>query len=374
MISIVRGLCQNFGLLLMCLSLHAADPLPATSTPTPSGFAIQRGVNISHWLSQSRDRGEERRARFTQDDVSRLAALGFDHLRIPIDEVQMWDESGRPDPEAFALLNEGIKWCLDAGLRVVVDLHILRSHYFYGTERPLWTEREAQDRFVKCWEDLSEALGHHPTNMLAYELLNEPVAPDPEQWNELLARAHHAIRVKEPSRTIVIGSNKFQSTETFDSLRVPENDPNIILSFHFYEPFHLTHHQASWVPFGSYSGPVKYPGVTVEPADLEGWPEELRAKMESATKSWDRAKIEECLAKPLALSAKTGLRLYCGEWGCYIKVPREARLAWHRDVVSVLSSHGIAWALWCYKGSFPLVVDGQTDSELADVLLKPHGH
>ena len=356
---------------LSSLPLTAADLMPiAANPPIPSGFAIHRGVNISHWLSQSRERGEKRRARFTQEDVRRVADLGFDHVRLPIDEVQMWDESGSPDPEAFALLEEGLKWCAEAGLKAVVDLHILRSHYFYGTERPLWTDSSAQDRFVKCWEDLSDALRHHPTNLLAYELLNEPVAPDPEQWNALLARAHAAIRAREPSRTLVIGSNKFQSTETFDHLRVPENDPNIYLSFHFYEPFHLTHYRARWVPFGDYSGPVKYPGPTVEPTDLEGLPEDLRTQMESATKSWDRARIEECLAKPLALAARTGLPLYCGEWGCYKEVPRPTRLAWYRDVVSVLATHGIAWAVWGYKGSFPLVVDDKTDMELAEILTK----
>ena len=38
-------------------------------------FYIHRGTNISHWLSQSQARGQERRERFTQDDVKRLASL-----------------------------------------------------------------------------------------------------------------------------------------------------------------------------------------------------------------------------------------------------------------------------------------------------------
>jgi endoglucanase len=49
-------------------------------------FEIRRGTNISHWLSQSRARGAERRAWFTEDDVQRIAGWGFDHIRLPIDE------------------------------------------------------------------------------------------------------------------------------------------------------------------------------------------------------------------------------------------------------------------------------------------------
>src|SRR4051794_24940123 len=82
-------------------------------------FAIRRGTNVSHWLSQSERRGEERRVWFTRDDVQRLAALGLDHLRFPLDEEQLWGEDGRPHREAFDLLHAAIGWCEEAGLRAV---------------------------------------------------------------------------------------------------------------------------------------------------------------------------------------------------------------------------------------------------------------
>ena len=55
-------------------------------------FELHRGINISHWLSQSGDRGEKRATKFTREDVKFLAESGYDHLRIPIDEEQMFDE------------------------------------------------------------------------------------------------------------------------------------------------------------------------------------------------------------------------------------------------------------------------------------------
>ncbi|MBK8280074.1 MAG: cellulase family glycosylhydrolase [Saprospiraceae bacterium] len=51
--------------------------------------------------------------------------------------------------------------------------------------------------------------------------MNEPVADDPEQWNHLIARAVSVLRDLEPNRTIVIGSNRWQSAQTFDQLKVP---------------------------------------------------------------------------------------------------------------------------------------------------------
>ena len=96
-----------------------AGPLAAG---TPNGFAVRRGTNVSHWLSQSRRRGDERRGFFTREDVALAAKLGFDHLRIPVDEEQLFDESGRPIEEAFALLDAALDWCAEHRLRAIVDL------------------------------------------------------------------------------------------------------------------------------------------------------------------------------------------------------------------------------------------------------------
>ena len=110
-----------------------------------SAFHISRGVNISHWLSQSRRRGQDRQAYFTKKDVEYIAGLGYDHIRLPIDEEQMWDESCKKENEAFTLLNNAIKWSKSQRLNVVVDLHILRSHHFNAEDKPLWTDLKAQE-------------------------------------------------------------------------------------------------------------------------------------------------------------------------------------------------------------------------------------
>lgn len=67
---------------------------------TENNFKIHKGTNLSHWLSQSEERGEARRQHIQEDDFARLKELGFDFVRIPIDEVQFWDEDGNKIQEA----------------------------------------------------------------------------------------------------------------------------------------------------------------------------------------------------------------------------------------------------------------------------------
>jgi endoglucanase len=356
--------------LLALAPLVQAAPV-AIPSGTPNGFTVRRGTNISHWLSQSRRRGEERKRFFNEEDVTLIDRLGYDHVRLPVDEEQLWDEEGQPLEEAFGLLEAALDWCAARDLPVVVDLHILRSHHFNEGEKPLWTDPKEQDRFVDLWRQLSDRMKSRPNDQVAYELMNEAVADDPEDWNRLLARAFAAVREGEPERTIVIGSNRWQQVETFDQLRVPEGDPNILLSFHLYTPMALTHYGASWTKVGEYEGPVRYPGEVVAEADLAGLPDDLAGAIgDGRGLYFDRTVLEELLAKPLALARQANLPLYCGEWGALPGTPPGDRLRWYRDLRSVLEANGIGWAHWDYKGGFG-VVDGQRNIhvDLAQALL-----
>jgi len=337
-------------------------------------FDIKRGVNISHWLSQSDRRGEERAEFFTKDDVDLIAGIGYDHIRIPIDEEQLWQENGEKETEAFNLLHNAIGWAFDNDLKVIVDLHILRSHHFNAEEKPLWTDPDAQERFFKCWRDLSGELHTYSTGKLAYELMNEPVADDPEDWNDLVAKATEVVRAHEPERFIVIGSNRWQSVDTFDALKVPEDDPYIILSFHFYEPFLLTHHRASWTSIGEYDGPVKYPGLLIDSTDVMAIENaELRREVSRRNGVYNKDTLEKMMSKPIQKAKELQLQLYCGEWGCLPTVSRKSFLNWYGDMHDILEKHNIAWTNWDYKGGFGVVdrrLDDAPIEDLIDVLFK----
>lgn len=77
---------------------------------------------------------------------------------------------------------------------------------------------------------LSDFIHEYPTESVAYEFMNEPVADNPQDWNDLIAK----VRELEPERFLVIGSNMQQSIYTFDDLQIPEDDPYIILSIQCY--------------------------------------------------------------------------------------------------------------------------------------------
>lgn len=76
---------------LVAIVLALLIAVPAFSR-NQNDFAIKRGINLSHWLSQGYARGRMREQRVTETDIKLLKEAGFDHVRIPIDEEQFWDE------------------------------------------------------------------------------------------------------------------------------------------------------------------------------------------------------------------------------------------------------------------------------------------
>lgn len=331
-------------------------------------FVIKRGTNISHWLSQSGARGEKRRKFFTQDDVKRIADWGFDHIRYPVDEEQLWDESGKPESEAFDLLDAGLDWCEAAGLKAIVDLHILRTHYFLDKQPPLFTDPKAPDHWADLWRQLSERLRNRAIDQVAYELMNEPVAEDDADWNRVYPVPFKMVRALEPDRLIIVGSNRWNQVHTYPNLLVLD-DPNQMLTFHYYNPMLLTHYRANWAPNGDYEGPVTYPGLPVQEKDIAPLSAKLQEIVRKENKPYDRQQIIEDLANPLAARKKTGLPLYCGEFGVVSYAPHEPRMRWYHDIAAVFDQLDIAWGNWDYKGQFGLINGKGESTGVAEALL-----
>lgn len=333
-------------------------------------FQIKKGINISHWLSQLGGIEAGNSQIFSKQDAELLANNGFDHIRLPVDEENLWDEEGNKIISGFELLHNAINWSLKHNLKVIVDLHIIRSHTFNNKVNKLWTDEMEQQKFINIWLNLSTELIKYSNDLVAYELLNEAVADDSDDWNKLFTRTLVELRKVEPNRKIIIGSNRWKTPDTFDELVIPENDKNIILSFHYYKPHLFSHYKAHWSHLVDYTGPVHYPGQLVEKYDLENCSEELAKEIEKENGVFNREILLAGIQEPIEIAKKYGLQLYCGEFGSLPTVRRKDRLVYYKDVRHILESNNIAWSSWDYKGAFSIfhAQTGSLDNALVNIL------
>jgi endoglucanase len=360
------------GLSLFSCQTHSDSKIESK----PGKFLIHRGVNASHWLSQTEMRGDERANYMLPIDFKTIADMGFDHVRLPVDEMHLWEENGNRLDEGFKLLHYGIQECLKNNLRVIIDLHVQRTHHFNAAngdgQMNFWNNTQAQEKFIGFWRSLSAELDKYPLSMLAYEPMNEAVADTHDDWNKLINKAITEIRKLEPKRTIIMGSNMWQQTATFKYLQVPEKDSNIILSFHIYEPMAFTHYKAPWTPFPKHNYEPAYPGWAIDTIKFPFTNDTIKSQIDYGARYYTKESLKTVLLQAIEVADSLNLPLYCGEFGCFPSTPITMRQQWYFDMVDLFNKHHIAWSHWNYKNDFPLVNEEtlEPDTAIVNILMK----
>ncbi len=284
--------------------------------------------------------------------------MGLDHVRLPVAEERLWSAAGEIDREMFALLDAKITAAIRAGLRVILCLHSLRSHPSGPTAEgslSLFREEKDVERFCRYWRDLARHFGGHSRRHLAYELLNEAVAPTDEAWNRVWRLACAAIRELEPERMLLVGSNHFQIPGKVKRLGLSAHDHNILPTFHLYYPILFTHYRADWLPGRSYQGAVQYPGRPVPLDECDKLDGPLRHYVEENNQPMTRQLLRAIVIDAVKAGRASGHVVHCGEFGCMDTLPLAARDRWYRDVVELFEEQGVPWTCWDWKGNLGIL-------------------
>lgn len=323
-------------------------------------FDFQSGVNIGVWLSQTSGRGSTKAEDyFTKNDLKQLADMGFDHIRLPVDEKEIFDTQLNFIPSSVKLIHNAIAWCEEYGMRMVLDFHIIRSHYFNDDKNNilLWKDLAEQDKLVDMWDKLSREFGNYPNSLLAYELLNEVNAPNAELWNSLSARIIAKIREREPDRYLILGGISHNSAAALSTLTVPANDKRLMLAFHFYSPHLLTHYQAPWMSgLKNLSIPLHYPGQLVAQENIDTITIKKHRDVVNYYNGYNnKSTLLAKMKVAIERGKELGLKLYCSEYGCISNAPEGVKERWMRDVAQVFRENEIAFSVWGWKASFGIL-------------------
>ncbi len=167
---------------------------------------------------------------------------GFDSIRLPISWTH---HTSQTEPYTInANFMARVQWAVEQAsmndLNIIVNVH----HYDELNANP----RSEKARFQAIWQQIARAFKDEPQNVY-FELLNEPheaFNDDAELWNEMLADVLSIVRESNPTRAVIVGPVSWNNTNKLDTLELPD-DPNLIATVHFYDPFGFTHQGAEWV-------------------------------------------------------------------------------------------------------------------------------
>ena len=84
----------------------------------------------------------------------------------------------------------------------------------------------------------------------------------------------------------------------------------------------------------------------------------------------DAARMEACLQPVLAYRERTGVPLFCSEFGAYDRAPMPSRIRWYQDTVELFARHDIGWSNWDFRDCFG-VLDAEGNEQPFRKILFP---
>ena len=336
-----------FRIVLAVLLITVSQPLAAQSAP------FSRGVNLSNWF-QAGSPAEIDFERYTQRDLEQIRNLGCDVIRLPINLHNM--TSGAPDytldPLFLNYLDEVVSWSEALELHLVLDNHTF--------DPAVETDPNIGEVLEKVWLQMA-AYYRDRSELIYYEVLNEPHGISDSAWNDIQKEIVDVIRTVDTEHTIIIGPASWNSYANLDAMPVYDDD-NLIYTFHFYDPFLFSHQGAGWgspsmeelagVPF-----PYRADDMPELPASLYGtWVADAYARYpEEGTV----AKVQEALDVAIQFGLQRNVPLLAGEFGVLMDNAADAdRVEWYRVVREYMEASGLAWTAWDYHGGFGVFEKG----------------
>lgn len=339
--------------LVLVLTLALA---PAAELNTPAHQALKhfrRGANFGNFLEAPP--GVSWGVRYDAADLDNVKKEGFDHVRLPVG----WHHyaSGAPeftiDPAFFAKVDFMVTNAIGRGLGILINIH----HFDEFTSHP----NQQAPKFYALWRQIAEHFKDQPS-LLAFELLNEPKdAATTEVMNPILAEGIKIVRASNPKRTIFVGPGKWNSLDEVERLELPEDDRNLIVTVHSYEPFLFTHQGASWTMPDTATTGLVYPGPPPSPRNpnlsvtnkewVLKWIENYNKLPEEENPSSPKA-FERRMRKVAAWAKEQNRPIHLGEFGAYIKADPESRARYYTDMRKLSEELGFGWAVWDWKAGF----------------------
>ncbi|MBC8181381.1 glycoside hydrolase family 5 protein [candidate division KSB1 bacterium] len=263
---------------------------------------------------------------------------GFNGVRIPIRwSAHAGDKTPYSIDRTFlSRIDWAISQAFNNDLAVILNIH----HYNELMDEP----EQHKDRFLAIWEQLSDHYQRYPKELF-FEILNEPHNKlTPELWNEYLVQAINGVRELNPFRTLIIGTAEWGGIGALDKLKFPDDD-NLIVTVHYYEPFHFTHQGASWVD-GS-----------------NAW---LGTQWQSTSN--ERLEVNSDLDKILVWATNQNCPVFLGEFGAYNKADDQSRYRWTSYVARQAEVREMSWAYWEFCAGFGIY--DATTKKWNDLLVK----
>ncbi|MBU1096506.1 MAG: cellulase family glycosylhydrolase [Bacteroidetes bacterium] len=317
---------------------------------------FKKGLNLYDWF-QTSSAGQIQFSKYTKQDFINLKTMGCDHIRLPINLQYMTD--GAPyyniDEIFYNFLDKVVDWAEELQIHLILDNHTF--------DPALDTDPSVEAVLLSVWKQMADHYKDR-SNLIYYEILNEPHGITDAEWNRIQLNIINAIREIDDRHTIIVGPAGWNS---YNNLKfMPQySDTNLIYTFHFYDPFLFTHQGASWtnpslVPLHDVPFPYISSKMPQCPDQLKGtW---IESSLNNYSNEGTIGNVKKLIDMAVAFQQERKVPIWCGEFGVYIpNSNNNDRILWHSIVRSYFEEKNIAWSLWGYSQGFGIFKEGSNE-------------
>ena len=267
------------------------------------------------------------------DDYSLLNNSGFSHCRIgyKMDEAAGTAPNYALPNEDLLILQKMVDWCLEEGLIAVVDpVHNWANNNDEGGAVAFTATDEEFNKLGKIWGQVADHFANYDNDSVVFEVFNEP--HNGHDVARIISTSLTSIRssLGNEERIVIVPGDGFSTRQAlidaFNNDEIPFDDPYLIGTFHYYDPFSFTK-VANTNP--GYN-PVW--GTTAELAQVAT---DFDAVV-SANNSWATRNLTEPLP------------IYLGEFGVDNEADNHGsdRKKWLSWIRMQAEARGMSWAHW----------------------------
>lgn len=235
--------------------------------------------------------------------------------------------------EKLAKLDQALASCEKHRVMVVVDMHSppggesVQGAYV-GATGGIFRSPDAQATFIRAWQKIATRYKGRSI-IWGFDLMNEPVetelSPECDDWQTLALKAARAVHAIDADRTIIVEPGPWGAAAGF-SLFQPLDEPNIVYSFHMYEPHQFTHQNVHTKG----TAPIPYPGI------IDG-------------RQWDKVTLETAMKPAIDFASRYRVHMYVGEFSAIRWAPGDSSANYLADVTDILEEHGWDWTYHAYR-------------------------
>jgi len=317
---------------------------------------FSRGVTFSNWF-QPESINRLPFSKYSKKDFENVKLLGCDVIRLPINLHAMTDGTSEQkiDERLFYFLDQVIDWAEEVNMNLILDNHSFNPS--------IDTDYRIDTILIPVWQQVAERYKNR-TNLIYYEILNEPHGISHSRWNQIQQNVIDAIRQIDSVHTIIVGSadwNGFYGLEQLPQFA----DTNLLYTFHFYNPHLFTHQGARWtIPSMENVAGIPFPYSASEMPPLD--PSYSGTWIEEAYNNYPTEGTETNVKSLIDIAVdfknSRNVDLFCGEFGVYMKNSNNNhRINWYTLVRNYLEQNDIPWIAWDYKEGFGLFEKGSDE-------------